>query len=551
MKFKTNLIVIVLLTLFFLQCVLSMKEKSATFDEGNHLISGYTHLIMHDLRMTPEQPPLTKILAGLPLLFLNLKNPNEFESWNLTKEAKYIDAYKFSNEFLYHSGQDADKILFLGRLPSVFIALLLGYFVFLWTKQLYGLLCGYFALFLYAFSPNIIAHSQVVTPDIGLSCIILITLYYLRKFLKTKSYKTFLISSLCLGIALLTKFSALILLPLFLVIFYFYLPERLNKKPVWKFILLYFFLMLFIAFIIVWLGYGFEYGNILLKKESHPSAVQLLSKYLPSKHIDFLINLLEKIKIPFPSFFLGIAQIKLPLRDTFVWGKYYQGSPWFGYLFAFLIKTPIPSLIFIFVTLYYFLRKKTLSPKEEWFLLIPVIGFLFFSTIARFGLQLKYILPIYPFLFIFSSQIIKLPILNQFKYKLIFALLCLWYLIGTLNIYPHYLAYFNEFVGGAKNGYKYLVDSNLDWGQDLKLLKQYLEKNNIKEIYLAYFGTAEPDYYKINYKKLEPFKKVSGIIAISATYLQGVHTAKGGYDWLKKYEPVDNLGYSILIYNIK
>jgi len=145
------------------------------------------------------------------------------------------------------------------------------------------------------------------------------------------------------------------------------------------------------------------------------------------------------------------------------------------------------------------------------------------------------------------------------------AVLCVWQLMTAIRIYPHHLAYFNELVGGPENGYKYLVDSNLDWGQDLKGLKAYLEANGIDQIKLSYFGTADPAYYGISYTCLpsfgilrelkcpvEPdFENKSGVFVVSATNLQGVYLDNPHtFDWLKEREPEAVIGHSIFVYRV-
>ncbi|MFC1577254.1 ArnT family glycosyltransferase [Candidatus Omnitrophota bacterium] len=537
-----------------------MRQKTATFDEIVYMMAGYTHLTMRDLRMEPCAPPLTKIIAGIPLLFLNLKSPAEFEQWHKPADIKYINEFEFAKDFLYRSGQDADKILFFGRISSVLTSLLLGFWVFHWSRRLYGLNSGYFALFLYVFSPNILAHSRLVTPDIGFTCALIITMYYFWRFLCLPSNFNFVISAVCLGVAQLTKYSALLLFPVFLFLLYFYrfriceskefiLNNIIKNKVLFSLICMA--VMGIIAFSVVWAGYGFEYGTVLLPKEDHDTANQFFSRYLPEKFVSFIVGAGEKIPVPAPSYFYGMAAIKTPLtRDTFILGRNFPGSPWYAYIVAFIIKTPIPALIFIIMALLLFVRKKTLCPKDERVILAPVIGFAIASAIVHFEIQLKYILPVYPLLFIFVSQVIDQKFMRRTFYKLIFGVLCLWYLLAALNIFPHYIPYFNEFIGGPKNGYKYLVAANLDWGQDLKLLRDYLKKNGIEKVKLSYYGTADPDYYDIKYEILKPFEVSSGWIAVSATHLQGVHTAKEGFSWLKKYKPVTVLGYSIFLYNI-
>jgi hypothetical protein len=144
--------------------------------------------------------------------------------------------------------------------------------------------------------------------------------------------------------------------------------------------------------------------------------------------------------------------------------------------------------------------------------------------------------------------------------KAVFYAACLWYLYAGLSIYPHQLAYFNEFVGGPANGYKYLVDSNLDWGQDLAGLKDYMDEKGVERIKLAYFGFSDPGYYGIEYEYLPSYLilepqnvkgavPVEGWFAISATLLQGLYLPDPEtYRFLREVRPVDTIGHSIFIY---
>ena len=148
----------------------------------------------------------------------------------------------------------------------------------------------------------------------------------------------------------------------------------------------------------------------------------------------------------------------------------------------------------------------------------------------------------------------------------------LYYAFSTLMTSPYYLAYINEIVGGPNNGYKFTVGSNIDHGQDLLGLKRYMEKNNIKRIKLSYWGSIDPKNYGISYEympspyfqaweadyaryletRYENCSARKGIMAISITNLQNVHLInKTCYNWLKKYEPIEKIGYSIFVYNIE
>ena len=163
------------------------------------------------------------------------------------------------------------------------------------------------------------------------------------------------------------------------------------------------------------------------------------------------------------------------------------------------------------------------------------------------------ILPVLPLAFVYVSKVAKRVAARLTQAAL--AALCIWYVVGTMAIAPHYLAYFNELIGGADNGYRYLVDSNLDWGQDLKNLRRYMEAQGIPEVYLSYFGTADPSYYGIDFLPMpdhppDPDAPLA-YYAISATSLQGVYAkGDGSSHWLTQYDPLDKVGYSIFVYRL-
>jgi hypothetical protein len=176
------------------------------------------------------------------------------------------------------------------------------------------------------------------------------------------------------------------------------------------------------------------------------------------------------------------------------------------------------------------------------------------------------LLPIFPFIFIFIGQLAQASWRLRPKYALAIAILLGWLIVGTLTISPHYLAYFNELAGGPENGYRVLVDSNLDWGQDLPGLREYMKDHNIASVKLAYCGTADPGAYGIDYELLpglpHPWWKYSndpevivdpgpGVYAISATALQGARFQNPDvYAWFRERRPDAVIGYSIFIYQV-
>jgi len=196
---------------------------------------------------------------------------------------------------------------------------------------------------------------------------------------------------------------------------------------------------------------------------------------------------------------------------------------------------------------------------RDWLVLAVPIGavFAFFCMMPKCSV-LRYILPVYPFIFVIIGGLATLG-------RRVCILVCtlgLWHLLSAIAIAPHYLSYFNEIAAGPGNGYKYLVDSNLDWGQDLKELKKYMDRHGIRKVSLSYFGSDSPERYGIAYDWLPSFLLYNPqpdrvpqinpeqLLAISVTNLQGTHLEdKNQIKWLLQYEPVAKLGYSIFIYD--
>ncbi len=247
----------------------------------------------------------------------------------------------------------------------------------------------------------------------------------------------------------------------------------------------------------------------------------------------------------------------------FLCGDYSRSGWWYYYTVAFFLKTPLAAILSCAMALIVYFRKIFKGAWiEELFLLIPAVTiFVFFSANPQ-AIGLRYLLPAYPFLFVFAAGGIVRLVAKKITAIACF-LLALWYIGASLYIHPHYLAYFNELAGGPDNGYKYLVDSNLDWGQDLKGLGRYMRDHDIPKICLSYFGSDTPDRYGIAYDWLpslvlrnpDPGRKevtLHDYVAVSATNLQGVYFDNHAtFAMLKSKKPVAKIGYSIFIYNLK
>lgn len=184
------------------------------------------------------------------------------------------------------------------------------------------------------------------------------------------------------------------------------------------------------------------------------------------------------------------------------------------------------------------------------YLLIPAAIFFEAFVFNKINIGLRHVLPMYPFLFVWASQSVNIK-WDKTKKAIILGILILWYLWASLSIAPDYLSYFNEAVGGPDNGYKYLIDSNIDWGQDLKQLGVYLKENNIPQVKMAYFGKDSRIYRGIDYEEMKCGPE-PGLLAVSVNRLVGFDKQQAEcLEWLHDFEPFDKVGHSIFLYNIK
>jgi hypothetical protein len=543
---RTNWFVVLLLILLFAQTYLSAIQKSISNDELTYIASGYSYIKTGDLRMNPDHPNLIKLLGGLPLLLLNPVLPLDHYTWteslNNPKRANF-NQWEFGAQFLYGYNTDADKIILFSRIPMMFLSVLFGFYVFKFAKELYGKKAGLFALFLYSFSPNMLAHSRFVTTDL-IAGFALISLYYLWVFLHNPTMKNSILLGLLLGLTFATKSTAIYLIPPFVVITIgFLIKNKFYRKKVDSYNLISYFV------IIIFLTYFVFLGTYFFKDINSDYATEyfLETTGIDNSVISTAINIFP---IPAP-FLIGFADV---IRDSdigrpsFLMGLFSVKGRWYYYPIALLIKTPVAMIIFFVLSLIFFRKIRNYNLFDELLLILPALFFAYMFITSNWNIGLRHILPIYPPLFVFVSKLI-----NYKKLQWLIVLLSLWYVISSLLIFPHYLSYFNELVGGSDNGHNYLIDSNLDWGQDLKVLKKWIDDNDVDFINLAYWGKDNPVYRNINYELLECQEPKTGLIAVSVNYLIGFSENWAEcMEWLRESDnqPIDKSGYSIFIYNI-
>ena len=592
----TNILAGCLLLLMFGLAFFSILGDANTMDELAHTPSGYSYIVKQDMRLNPEHPPLLKDLAGLSVLIgskitgTTINFPDQKESWTEAINGQW----DFGRELLFRNQNDADKIIFFARLPMILIMLILGFYVFKWGRELYGDKAGLIALFLYSLSPTFIAHGRLVTTDVGAAAAFFIATYYLVKWLQKPDKKNLVIAGLVFGLALLTKFSLVLLIPYFVLITLIW--AIVNKN--WK-LILGLALIGIIAMALVYPVYLFHTWNYPFEKQIADAEHNLATYGNKLFSEPTLWMNTQTILRPYGQFFTGLLMVIQRVaggNTTYFLGEI-SNVAWSLYFpIVFLIKVPLALLILILISLGIAIikRHEINSYLVEISLLIFLAIYWYTSITSNLNIGIRHILPTFPIIYILiSGQISKWlclppgPFLEKIKLTpkklfisvkmtfkeyfklylkyLILIILLAWYGFSVIGIYPHFLTYFNELVGGPTQGYKYVTDSNLDWGQDLKRLAQYIKDNEIETIYVDYFGGDDLEYrlgnrYQAWWKDRLPNElPPDSWLAISASFLQGGRgiTTKGyqektdSYNWLNQYEPVTIIGNSIFIYNIK
>ncbi len=509
-----------LLLLFIGQAASAVSTKSATWDETNYFGMG-DYLLRNQRWDVPSaviHPPLAYYLDSLPLLLADLNR----SVWTYPASTRRDEAFLFAADtgrgraLLSSPANQGDRLLFRARLMVILQATLLGYFVYRLGAAVSGWQAGALALAFFALCPNMLAHGALITPDMTLAVFFFISIYYLRMALVTGSRTHHLLAGVSLGLALLSKFPALLLVPIDAVIVSFVALRGRRVSVRWLLALLGCALLVFV------LGYGFNVAPYV-------QGIQVQQAHEATGHWSFLMGQLS----------------------TKGW--------WYYDLVAFALKTPLPLLLFLAVGLVIACMKigRGAISLDDVVVWLPLVAVFAFFSVEHRSIGLRYVLPVYPFAFVIAAS----AVVHLRRYWYLALVPLLWYPVASWTIWPDYLAYFNELAGGPDNGYSYLVDSNLDWGQDLKGLKRFMDSRGIDRIYLSYFGTDSPARYGIQYDWLPSYElenphpqekvdvKRGRYLAISVTNLQGVYMEPPTmFRWLDRYTPIARIGHSIFVY---
>ncbi len=560
-----NLIAVLLLGIFFLLSFSGLRFTSLTSNEAAQIVSGYSYLKLHDYRLDIAQPPLAKDLSAAGILGANF--PYQNAAWQSEKPISYDETREIGNQFFYQSGNNPENLANASRLPSVFLAVLLGIAIYIFISRNFGYKIALIALFFYCFDPNILAHSRLANGDIVASLGALLSIALWLRFLKNPTKPNVLWAGLGLGIALCCNFFLVILIPYFLVLAWF--SAKISKKPFYFYLPKTLLAFAYCLFLFVLPCYYFHSYNMPLDRLILAAPDINGAQNIWQNNFLSILSQNNFLK-PLGIFFAGLFSFwSAPLRaPIYFLGMLGMQGWWYYFPAIYALKLPLPLHIFSILSIFYwlFFTKKKNDKKfaaknfTACSFAIFIVFYWLFSLFAIRSGGIRHLLPVLPFTYALLALGIEKYFLDpatklaktRTMLKIFALFLFLWQIGSCLAAYPDFLSYFNETIpGGKNNGYLYAVDSNFDWGQDFWQLEKFVRKNKIENIKVDYFGGVAPGYYLgSKYQKIDAQSgKQGGWIAVSATSLQLSHKT-GGYQWLRKYPLYSRAGRSIFIYYI-
>lgn len=522
---------VLLLLLLYGLILTSVSQKSMTVDEQGHLFRGIAYIKTGAAHFLWGHPLLASSLNALPLLTEPaLHLPTDSAAW---QSGEWEIA---SDQFLWQLNENPLRLIFLARLPTLWLSLLLGALLYRWGRELAGKTAAFLVLALFAFDPNFLAHGGLITSDSAVTFFMLLAVYgFWRWAVKPLPASGWGLPLLLVGVGLggaaATKFSAAALVPILGLLGIWLAVRRRSWQPLW-------FLLAagVLGLLVVWGVYGFQLRPF-------PAAAYWA---------DFVWQL-DYFSRPHGAYLLG---------------QYAETGWWYYFPVTFLLKTSLPVLLLLVMALVLSVRQRVMvfDRLNQWFLLGPTAVYCLISLFTPLNIGYRHLLPMLPFLYLFIALTLspRHPVTPSPLPLLLPLLLCLI----ALSTWPNYIPYFNWFAGSPENHWQLLSDSNLDWGQDLPELAKWQQVHGVP-LYLSYFGTAHPSAYGLNFTALptwepgpeqipparqtfNPHDPAPGFYAMSLTNLQGLvlGEASDTFVWFRDQEPVAQIGGSIFVYEV-
>ena len=566
------LLAALLLALYWWMATSVSDSMCTTGDEIAHLTAGFSYWKTDDYRLQPENGNLPQRWAAIPLLAKDLKFPTlDQNSWRIS------DVWDMGFQWFYTCGNDLPSMLRQGRGMIALLGAATGALVFWWARRLHGDAAGVLATALFAFCPTMLANGALITSDMTATCMFLAAVTAFWVMAARLTPLRVLAFGFFLGLLCVAKFSAPLIAPMCGLLFLVRVAGEPALEAAWPLpgriagrlrmaaaLIAATLAACALAIGVIWASYGFRYAMF---KHYEPNRVRSLVGWdvLEEKGgpVVSAITFARDHHLLPESYVYGFAHTyRFSLyRKSYLNGEY-RSSGWVQFFpFTTAVKTPLAlfALIGLAGALAVRRRRGAQAWRERlyaWSPLLALFGVYWaFSLSSGLNIGHRHIMPVYPVLFVMAAGAAGWVSLPLRWAGAAVALLLFWFAGESVWIRPHYLAYFNELIG-PEQAWHHIVDSSLDWGQDLPSVRRWLDAHPEKgPVFISYFGSGDLDYYGIHATRvgdnnfdLRPRKAPAvlqgGLWIISVTQFQQVYTeARGPWDLAKERHYRDLLAH--------
>jgi hypothetical protein len=520
-----------------------------TRDEVAHVPAGLSYLRSGCFSLYRVNPPLPRLVQAVPVW---LAGADIDDIDGLTDGRGKRDEWKAARLFAARNRGDYLQLMTLARLPGILWSLLGLYLVRTWSKQLYGDRAAFLATVLWCFGPNILAHASLATPDLPCAVLCLAAVFLIHRYLQAPSLRSAYLAGLVLGLAQLTKFTALIVYLvwaiLILVAVFSTAWPAFRRLGCWRRVG-HAVVLLGASVVVLNLGYACE-GTLTRLGQFDFVSRTLTTETDGIQRNAFEESWLGQFPVPLPANYLrGMDLQQADFEDgrrSYLGGEWRDHGWWYFYLYALGVKVPIGTLALgaLGLAFSFTSRFRRFDELAVWVPACLVFGVA--SAKTGFTLHFRYVLPALPFALVGLSKVAEV---QSHRARGLVVILAGWSVLSSALVFPHSLAYFNEAAGGPSHGDAHLIDSNLDWGQDLLRFKRWLDAHGeARPLHLAYEHLVDyrlaglPDLPR---PPVDPADLTPGYYALD---IQSLRAGRFGY--FLRLRPTDRIGYTIRVYRV-
>lgn len=528
--------IVLILGQMFTGMLVANAGDTITYDETLYVGAAVGYAYDHDVSWSWEHPPLARLLAGVALRIDGIDDATDSTGF-----ADHSDL-GYGRAILYGSANDAQEVQFLARLPIMLLTVGFGLVVFAFSRDLWGVTGGLLSVALFSVTPEVLAHGHFITTDMAFAGFLLTALWLLWRT-RARGWRYLAPAVLAMGCSLSSKFTSLLFVPIFLGLIAWavwpHLDEASARRRIGKVA------GLVVAggvgaLMVLWTSYLVIDPSLSYDRQPEPAGIAAHGLMAEIANV-----------LPVPDAYRQGLRFAIGAeagRPAFLLGDFYRGGRPGFFPVTLLIKTPIGALLLWFAGVGVALRRRRRDIALV--LGVPAAVMMLSGMTSQLNIGLRHVLPIELFAVVAAGGAVSAVVNRRWQWVAGAALLCT--AASTWVAFPNYISYSNEIVGGVGNTYEVLADSNVDWGQDLRRFKSWINKNPPDgPLYFAYFGTAIPSYYGIESSPLPAMKQpmpTSGTIAISASIYNAYNDSPGQYE---QFGPPDHvIGGSILVWQL-